>query len=82
MHSIIARSLVHIIVLVSGVANNLSSSSGVKNSTCLSSAFIKSIAVADKVSSHFFSKNFKKLLIVIIYALAVFIDIVLLFSYR
>jgi hypothetical protein len=65
-----------------GALNNLSNSSGVKNSTCLSSAFIKSIDVGDKLLCHFLSRNFKKLLIVIIYALAVFIDIFLLFSYK
>gem|GEM_PF-922138 len=66
MHSIIAKSLVQIIVFVSGVLNNLSNSSSNKNSTCLSSALIKSIADADMLLCHFFSKNFKKLLIVII----------------
>ncbi|MDR1987728.1 MAG: hypothetical protein LBQ24_03025 [Candidatus Peribacteria bacterium] len=61
-----AKSLIQIIVFKSGVLNNLSNSSGLKNSICLPSAFIKSIEVADKLLYHFFSRNFKKLLRVII----------------
>jgi hypothetical protein len=66
MQFIIAKSRIQIIVFVFGAVKSLSSSSEVKNSTCLSSCLIKSIEVADRLLYHFFSKNFKKLLKVII----------------
>jgi hypothetical protein len=49
-------------LLASGLEKSLSNSSFVKNSTCLASAFIRSIAVADKLFFHFFSKYFKNAL--------------------
>ncbi|MDR1945284.1 MAG: hypothetical protein LBQ59_04395 [Candidatus Peribacteria bacterium] len=65
MQFIIAKSRVQIIVFVFGAKKSLSSSSEVKNSTRLSSCLIKSIEVAERLLCHFFSKNLRKLLRVI-----------------
>jgi hypothetical protein len=64
-------------VFFDGVENNLSNSSFVRYSTILGSAFIKSIAVGERDFIHFFSQYFKKALKLIIYALAVFTDMLL-----
>jgi len=61
-----AISLIQIIVEVSGVLNNLSISSSVRNSTILGSALIRSIDVAESALIQFFSKYLRKLLRVII----------------
>lgn len=75
MHSIMALSLDQIRVEVCAAAKSLSISSAVKNSTILGSALIRSIAVGERATIHCFSQYFKKALRVIIYALAVWIEI-------